>query len=195
MSEDDDFREAMAGVAPLAQSKVAHPKPRPAATPAQIERREAALGVRKPKVDPNYLTLGEVPILHPRETLEWKKDGVQHEVFRKLRAGKYPIEGTLDLHRHTVKEARAALFEFVNLALARGWRTVLVSHGRGERSPTPGRIKSYVAHWLTQIPEVIAFNSAIPPHGGTGTVYVMLKKSAEAREKARELHGQKSSEG
>jgi len=194
MSDDDDFREAMADVAPLAQKKVVHARPRPVATPAQIERREAALGTRKPKVDPNYLSLGEVPILHPRETLEWKKDGVQHEVFRKLRAGKYPIEGTLDLHRHTVKEARAALFAFVNLALGKGWRTVLVSHGRGERNPTPGRIKSYVAHWLTEIPEVIAFHSAIPPHGGTGSVYVMLKKSAAARENARELHGQKSSD-
>jgi DNA-nicking Smr family endonuclease len=171
-----------------------HDRTPPVATPAQIERREAALGERKPKVDPNYLTLGTVPLLHPRETLEWKKDGVQYEVFRKLRAGKYPIDGTLDLHRHTVKEARKALFDFVNLALAKGWRTVLVSHGRGERSPTPGRIKSYVAFWLTQVPEVIAFHSAIPPHGGTGSVYVMLKKSAEAREIARQLHGQKGDE-
>jgi DNA-nicking Smr family endonuclease len=194
MGEDDSFREAMADVAPLAQKRVVHDRVPPVATPAQIERREAALGERKPKVDPNYLTLGTVPLLHPRETLEWKKDGVQHEVFRKLRAGKYPIDGTLDLHRHTVKEARKALFDFVNLALAKGWRTVLVSHGRGERSPTPGRIKSYVAFWLTQIPEVIAFHSAVPAQGGTGTVYVMLKKSAEAREIARQLHGQKGDE-
>jgi DNA-nicking Smr family endonuclease len=192
MGEDDSFREAMQGVAPLAQKKVALDKPRPGITPAQLERREAALGERTPKVDPNYLTLGEVPSLHPRETLEWKKDGVQHEVFRKLRAGKYPIDGELDLHRHTVKEARAALFAFVNRALAKGWRTVLISHGRGERSATPGRIKSYVAFWLSQIPEVIAFHSAIPPHGGTGSVYVMLKKSAEARESAREQHGGKA---
>jgi DNA-nicking Smr family endonuclease len=187
--EDDSFREAMEGVAPLAQKKVAREKPRTEATPAQRERREAALGLRKPAVDPNYLTLAEVPILHPRETLEWKKDGVQHEVFRRLRAGKYPIEGELDLHRHTVKEARVALFAFVNRALAQGWRTVLIAHGRGERSPTPGRIKSYVAFWLGQVPEVIAFHSAIPPQGGTGAVYVMLKKTPEARDKARELHG------
>jgi DNA-nicking Smr family endonuclease len=194
MSEEDSFREAMAGVAPLAQKRVALGKPPPAATPAQLERREAALGNRQPKVDPNYLTLSEVPLLHPRETLEWKKDGVQHEVFRKLKGGRYSIDGTLDLHRHTVREARAAMFDFLNLALARGWRTVLISHGRGERSPTPGRIKSYVAHWLTQVPEVIAFHSAVAREGGTGSVYVMLKKSAEAREAARELHGQKSSE-
>ena len=78
--EDDSFRDAMEGVAPLAQKKVAHEKPRTTATPAQLERREAALGLKKPAVDPNYLTSGEVPMLHPRETLEWKKDGVQHGV-------------------------------------------------------------------------------------------------------------------
>jgi len=104
------------------------------------------------------------------------------------------MEGSLDLHRHTVREAREALFRFVNQALTRGWRTVLVSHGRGERSPTPGRIKSHVAHWLTQIPEVIAFHSAAPRDGGTGAVYVMLKKTAEAREQTREQHGLKSAD-
>jgi DNA-nicking Smr family endonuclease len=191
--EDDSFREAMEGVAPLPQKKIVPAKPRAELTPAQLERREAALGLKKPAVDPNYLTLGEVPMLHPRETLEWKKDGVQHEVFRKLRAGKYPIDGDLDLHRHTVKEARAAVFAFLNHALERGWRTVRILHGRGERSPTPGRIKSYVAFWLGQVPEVIAFNSAIPSHGGTGAVYVLLKKSPEARGKAREQHGGRAS--
>ncbi|MBX3708076.1 MAG: DNA endonuclease SmrA [Pseudomonadales bacterium] len=191
MSEEDSFRDAMADVAPLPQKRVAHAPTPPVASPAQLERREAALGERKPRVDPNYLTLGEVPLLHPREILEWKKDGVQHAVFRRLKAGHYAIEGELDLHRHTVREARVALFEFLNRALGRGWRTVLVSHGRGERSPTPGRIKSYVAHWLTQVPEVIAFHSAIARQGGTGSVYVMLKKSPEARDAARERHGGK----
>lgn len=197
--DGDSFRAAMADVAPLAARVVQRVVPKiagvPEITPAQQERREAALGERKPKVDPNFLTLGEVPALHPRDTLAWKKDGVQYEVFRKLRGGKYPIDGQLDLHRHTVREARSALYGFMGTALARGWRTVLISHGRGENGPTPARIKSYVAFWLSQIPEVIAFHSAAPHHGGTGSVYAMLKKTPEARENARELHGQKGDVG
>lgn len=197
MSDEDLFRDAMSDVEPL-QHKRVDPERGPAAvTPAQLERREAALGnrAREPKTDPNYLTLGEVKLLHPRETLAWKKDGVQHEVFRKLKAGKYPIEARLDLHRLTVKESRAEVFRFIGLALAKGWRTVLISHGRGERSPTPARIKSYVAHWLQQMPDIIAFHSAIQPHGGTGAVYVMVRKSEAARELAREKHGLKSEGG
>jgi DNA-nicking Smr family endonuclease len=191
---DDLFREAMSDVVPLTQKRV-EPEPEPRAlTPAQFERREAAEG-RRPTgevEDPNYFTLGEVNLLHPHDTLDWKKDGVQHEVFSKLKTGRYDIDGRLDLHRHTVREARVALFEFLDLARAKGWRTLLISHGRGERSPTPARIKSYVAHWLGQVPDLVAFHSAARHHGGTGSVYVMMKKSPEAREAAREKHGLKS---
>lgn len=195
--EDGDpeslFREAMSDVVPLNQKRVAPEPERPALTPAQQERRDAAEGrVASSGADPNYLTLGEVAMLHPRDTLAWKKDGVQHDVFKKLKAGRYPVDGQLDLHRHTVREARKAMFDFLALCRRKGWRTVLISHGRGERSPTPARIKSFVAHWLGQVPDVIAYHSAARHQGGTGAVYVMLKKTPEARELARERHGLKS---
>jgi DNA-nicking Smr family endonuclease len=196
--EEDAFREAMSDVAPLKDSPRRAGSERPALdpTPAQLERQRAALGLneRSPAVDPNPLTLGEVRPLDPREILAWKKDGVQHEVFSRLKAGKYDIEGSLDLHRLTVKESRAKVYEFFRLAAAKGWRTLLISHGRGERSSTPARIKSYVAHWLGQLPEVIAFHSAERRHGGTGAVYVLLRKSAAAKELTREQFGHKSSE-
>ena len=198
MSDDrespDLFREAMSDVVPLARKRVEPEQERHDLTPAQIERREAAEG-RRPSAeaeDPNYLTLGEVALVAPRDTLAWKKDGVQNEVFRKLRNGGYVLDGQLDLHRHTVREARKAVFQFFALARRKGWRTLLISHGRGEKSPTPARIKSFVAHWLTQVPDVIAYHSAARQHGGTGAVYVMLKKTAEARETQRERHGLKS---
>jgi DNA-nicking Smr family endonuclease len=186
----DLFREAMSDVVPLAQKRVELKPDRHDVSPAQLERREAAEGRRPSEAeDPNYFTLGEVEMVDPRDTLAWKKDGVQHEVFKKLRTGRYPADGQLDLHRHTVREARKALFEFLARARGKGWRTVLISHGRGERSPTPARIKSFVAHWLTQVPDVVAYHSAARHHGGTGAVYVMLKKTPEAREAQRERHG------
>lgn len=198
MSDDresrDLFREAMSDVVPLAQKRVSPEAETPEATPAQLERQAAAEGRRGEAgdVDPNYLTLGEVALVQPRDTLSWKKDGVQNEVFKRLKSGTYELHGRLDLHRHTVREARQALFGFFELARSKGWRNLLISHGRGERSPTPARIKSYVAHWLSQVPDVIAYHSAARHHGGTGSVYVMMKKSPEAREAARERHGLKS---
>jgi DNA-nicking Smr family endonuclease len=191
--DEDLFRAAVTGVAPLkVPSKPAKPRAEP--TLSQRTRRENAEVDKQPSIDPNYLTLGEVKQLAPHELVSWKKDGVQEGVFKKLRLGQYPLEGRLDLHRKTVKEARVELFDFVRMALAKGWRCVLVNHGRGERSPTPARIKSYTIAWLAQIPEVLAYHHPERRHGGAGAVYVLLRKSAEKREENRERHGQKSSD-
>jgi DNA-nicking Smr family endonuclease len=193
-----DFRDAMSDVMPLKDQKSRHHDDAegrsPDVTAGQRERREAAVGNRDSTVDPNPLTLGEVPAVQPRDMLEWKKDGVQHEVFSRLKSGRYPIEGTLDLHRLTVKEARAEVFRFFSVAEAKGWRSLLIAHGRGELSPTPARLKSYLVFWLRQLPQVIAFHSADRAHGGTGAVFVLLKKSKRAKEEAREAYGLKSEE-
>jgi DNA-nicking Smr family endonuclease len=191
--DEDLFRAAVTGVAPLkVPLKAAQSRAQP--TLSQRTRRKNAEVDKQPSIDPNYLTLGEVKQLAPHELVSWKKDGVQEGVFKKLRLGQYPLEGRLDLHRKTVKEAREELFDFVRMALAKGWRCVLINHGRGERSPTPARIKSYTIAWLAQIPEVLAYHHPERRHGGAGAVYVLLRKSAEKREENRERHGQKSSD-
>lgn len=201
---EDDFRAAMSDVEPLKPrltKKARHRETLLAAekdasreaTTAQIERRQKALGIRPdPNRDPNPLTLEEVAQLAPRDMLAWKKDGVQHQVFSRLQNGHYTIEGSLDLHGMSVREARTAVWKFFRMAVEKRWRTVLIAHGRGERSATPARLKSYVIHWLGQLPQVIAYTSADGRHGGTGAVLVLLKKSAAAREEAREAYGQKS---
>lgn len=192
MDEDDAlFQAEMADVARLRVPRKPG-RPRTPATLAQRARRENAESERRETADPNYLTLGEVKLLAPHDLVSWKKDGVQEGVFKKLRLGKYQLDGKLDLHRKTVKEARAALFEFIHVALAKGWRCVSINHGRGENSPTPARIKSYTIAWLAQIPEVLAYHHPERRHGGAGAVFVLLRKSAALREENRERHGQKS---
>ena len=44
-------------------------------------------------------------------------------------------------------------------------------------------MKSYVAFWLQQINEVLCVHSAQAFHGGSGAVYVMLKKNEEKKKK------------
>lgn len=201
--EDDDFRAAMSDVAPLdprleravrareleLEEKRALPHE---VSASQLERQKAALGLGPSAADDNPLSLGEVPEVGPREVVEWKKEGVQQQVFARLRNGHYPVQGSLDLHRLSVREARQAVHRFLKLAEAKRWRTVLIAHGRGEKSPTPARLKSYVVHWLGQLPAVIAYSSAERRLGGTGATLVMLRKSALAREEARETFGLKS---
>jgi DNA-nicking Smr family endonuclease len=187
--DEDLFAREMRDVVPLPPDGRATPRPMPQApTPAQLARRRAA---QAEQGDPNPLTLGEVRAVGPWDELAWKRDGVQEGVYRKLRLGRYAVDAVLDLHRRTVREAREELWRFVEDARGHGLRTILISHGRGDRSETPGRIKSYVAHWLAELPGVLAFHSAQRHHGGYGATYVLLRKSAERRRENRERHARR----
>lgn len=190
--EEDLFAQAMQDVAPLSKGRQQERRSAREVTEAHLKRRDAALGVNDDRVDPNFLTLADVPLRQPLEYLEWKKDGVQNAVFDRLRRGGYDIEASLDLHRKTVKEARLLVFNFLQVASAKGQRSLLMSPGKGEISKTPGRLKSYLAFWLEQHPEVIAFCSAQRKHGGVGAAYVLVRKSPESKELNREQHGMKS---
>jgi DNA-nicking Smr family endonuclease len=194
--DKDLFERAMSDVAPLPERQRKRDGSRPsdnedtaARARAKVKQRAAAMSDSRVAEDANCFTLGEVPQLQPHDVLAWKQPGVQEGVYRKLRLGKYAPEATLDLHRHSVREARAALLGFLQQSQRVNRRTLLISHGRGVHGATPARLKSYVAHWLRQCPEVIAMHSAQQRHGGTGSVYALLRKSPEDKEINRERHG------
>ena len=79
--EDTLFAAAMQDVEPLSKGRPQQLKTAREVTEAHLARRDAALGINDNSVDPNFLTLGEVPARQPLEYLEWKKDGVQRAVF------------------------------------------------------------------------------------------------------------------
>ena len=187
---DDDFRQAMEGVTPLRQRNTVSQSRAGTPSEQQLKAREHALGIKPPPV-PGELTLGEVPLVEPRAFLEWKKEGVQDLVIERLRKGRYEVADQLDLHGERIKPARRMVHDFLTQAHHRGHRCVLITHGRGEKSATPARMKSYVASWLEAHPLTNAFVSATRQHGGTGSVFVLLKKSPEAKETNRQLHGGK----
>lgn len=190
--DDDLFRQAMQDVKPLQkplQKTVPLPdRGRTAPTEAQLRARSAALGEKKPE-PPDYLTLAEVPAVGPRDFLQWRREGVQELVTDRLRKGHYAPADSLDLHGEKVKRAREMVHNFLVECHRRGHRCVRIVHGRGEQSPEPARLKRYVNAWLQVHPLVNAFVSATPPLGGTGAVFVLLRKSKEARDLNRELHG------
>jgi DNA-nicking Smr family endonuclease len=188
LSDEDLFMRAMRDVAPVDKGRRQVQKAETAPTPGQRQRREDAEGAHRDVIDPNFLTLGEVEQVEPLAQIAWKKDGVQHAVFRKLQSGGYPIEAALDLHRKTVKEARVLVFNFIASMGARDQRSGLISPGKGEFSSTPGRLKSYTSHWLCEHPEVIAYCSAQKHHGGVGSVYLLVRKSQTSSELNREAH-------
>ncbi|WP_417688179.1 DNA endonuclease SmrA [Pseudidiomarina sp.] len=187
-SADDfaEFRQQMADVKPIDNDDVI-PVQKAKPTAAQEARRRAA--ERQLEDDINYLSMEFVDLVEPEELVEYRRDGVQHGVFKRLKRGDYGIEASLDLHHHSLRQAREALFDFIQLCHRRGVRSAIVVHGMGRHSkPHPALLKSYVVKWLKQLEPVMAFNSAQRQHGGAGSVYVMLRKNAEQKHENRERH-------
>ena len=111
------------------------------------------------------------------DELMFFRPGVQKQTLRKLRRGQYVIERELDLHGHTVAEAKPVLNQFLTLASQNGKRCLRIIHGKGHgsKNKTPV-IKNKLNAWLQQDDRILAFCSAKPTDGGTGAVYVLIKK-------------------
>ncbi len=135
------------------------------------------------------LTTGPIDLLHPLDPVEWKRDGVQEGVYRNLRLGKYQVDARLDLIRKSIPQCRDELLAFIQTCMRYDIRTLLVNHGRSKDAQGMGnRQKSYLNLWLQQLPEVMAFHSAQPQHGGIGAIYVLLSKSEQKRLENWEQH-------
>lgn len=177
------FLAEMSGIAPLTQNSVRQPREVPHAD-ALLARRSAA--EQESDLDPDFLSMEYVELRDPHDILEFKRDGVQEGVYKKLRLGRYELQASLDLHRHTLKQAKAALLEFLRDCRECEVRSVLIRHGKGERSNPKALLKSYVSEWLRQWPEVLAYHSAQRMHGGSGALYVLLRKSERQKQETRE---------
>ncbi|MCB1699349.1 MAG: DNA endonuclease SmrA [Pseudomonadales bacterium] len=187
--EDKTFIDEMADVVPLKRApRVAvRTGSATARDSSQEHRRQAAVQV--PQRDRNILTDGGIAPLDAWYVLEFKRPGVQNGVFRRLRQGRYESEARLDLHRMTAAGARRELFEFIEESYRLGLRTVLIIHGKGQTRAEQERssiLKGCADQWLRELDIVQAFHSAQPQHGGTGAVYVLLRKSEDKKRENRE---------
>lgn len=190
MSNDDDkvFLDEMSDVVPLKREPRVELRNRGRSDKdSSLDQRRLAAVQGKEK-DRNSLTEGVAAPLDSWFVLEFKRPGVQNGVFRKLKQGRYEAEARLDLHRMTAEIARRETFDFVQECYRLGLRSVMIIHGKGESGAEKERssiLKGCVDHWLRQLEIVQAFNSAQPRHGGTGAVYVLLRKSEEKKRENR----------
>lgn len=176
MSDEHDedirlFHEAVGPVRRLEVDRAAPQRPRPSPKPRQLIADERRVLVDMLSED---FDGGE---LQPGDALEYCRPGVQRSVFRKLRRGEYRLTSELDLHGASVSHARQALHRFLREARRNHERCVRIIHGKGHGSSGRGPVlKAMVNQWLRQRDEVLAFCSARPADGGTGAVYVLLRR-------------------
>lgn len=174
--DQNDFQKEMFDVKPISQDKVRETRTNSSSINSQYRKKVAQSFAPK---DQNFLTEGDVEPVDPQDVLSYKQAGIQPGVFKKLKQNKYHFDYHLDLHRKTVAEARQEVYLLLKSAMHYNYRSLLITHGKGIKSTPPAKLKSYLNHWLKQVDIVLAFHSAQPRHGGTGSVYVLLKKPPE----------------
>ena len=170
-TDEELFRQQMQDVRPISQDKISPYREQQPARPIMREEDEKQVlkDMLSDPVDFDTLETGE--------ELLFCRSGVQHNLMRKLRRGQISIEAELDLHRMTSDQARQATAQFLTDILASGKRCVRLIHGKGKGSFNKMPVlKHKLNHWLRQRDEVLAFCSARKVDGGTGAVYVLLKK-------------------
>jgi DNA-nicking Smr family endonuclease len=180
LDEDERlFHEAMADVAPLGD------EPNRFVTLPNTDRRPA-----HPAPDDELETLARLTdlvsgsavldITFSDEFIEGTVQGLDPGLMRRLKRGEFPLQNYIDLHGLTRQEAQEKVTDFILESYRAGLRCVLVVHGRGHNSENHLPIlKERLPHWLTRGPArkiVLAFSTARPYDGGTGALYILLRK-------------------
>jgi DNA-nicking Smr family endonuclease len=207
-AEDEALWHAVAGsIEPLARKRSRVPDVEPMATgPVGRESRggsdkasgaakrgagSRAEGSGKPHPSPTPAHKPVAPV--PRPTAPPLAE-FERRKARRIAAGHTDIQARIDLHGLRQSEAHHRLTAFVHRAAANGLSTVLVITGKGGRRTASnaddfdgygardeGVLRRAVPMWLAE-PElralVVSYTSASPRHGGTGALYVHLRRKS-----------------
>jgi DNA-nicking Smr family endonuclease len=143
-------------------------------------------------VEPDYLKdflegKIEFALEYSEEFFEGHVMGLDPLVAAKLRAGQYSPEANIDLHGQNAEQAQETLINFIRQAYNKSQRFLVVVTGRGKNSPGGlGILRKNMQEWLTQNPlkrVVLAFCTAQPKDGGTGAVYILLRRFKKSKGK------------
>ena len=186
LQDQDDleaFTTAMADVTPLnkdARGRVAKP-PKPALLSAEPSEDEVSLKALQDLVAGR----SAFTIEHTAEYVEGVAPGVDSHLAQRLHHGDFSIQDQLDLHGHTVDEAKETLDHFLTQSYLSGRRCLRLIHGRGLNSPDKQAVLKDAVHtWLSHgrlSRMVLAFVTARPNAGGAGAVYVLLRRVPPSR--------------
>lgn len=108
------------------------------------------------------------------------------KAHKRLVRGRMDPEARIDLHGMTLAQAHASLTSFILASRATGRRLVLVITGKGKARddggpipPQTGLLRRQVPLWLREPPlagSVLEISEAHRKHGGSGALYVYLKR-------------------
>jgi len=142
----------------------------------------------KPAKTPAPALTSPAPVLPPLPTQKpalLPLAPVERKTLQALRRGRKEVDSVIDLHGMRQEEAHFALLRFLHQAQTSGYGLVLVITGKGGAAVSTGLfeergvLRRMVPHWL-RLPDlrhlVIGFEEASPQHGGSGALYVRLRR-------------------
>lgn len=166
--DSDIFRQYMKGTKPL------HSDQR---VPENTTHKPRPKSRRHPQLGEPFTPLQFNADIDANRSLFFHRGGLQQSKLKQLKRGLIPIDARLDLHGQTLASAEKSLLHFIEQAQTSDAHCVLIIHGRGLGSEQGKPVlKQAVNQWLRQLDQVLAFTSAIPAHGGHGSVYVVLRR-------------------
>jgi DNA-nicking Smr family endonuclease len=113
---------------------------------------------------------------------------LEERTRQRLSRGRLDVDARIDLHGMRQEQAHRRLLAFLDSARAEGAKIVLVITGKGKPaaepddfgfSDRPGILRRAVPLWLADPglrSVVLGFEEAGPTHGGSGALYVRLRK-------------------
>ena len=172
LSSDEDsqlFRESIGPIKRLSNTQrhsfENKPKPKPV---------KKGLISKETKSGPFFQQTNDI---QSNDYLFFSREGIQHKTIKKLKRGGIGIDEKVDLHGLNQQDAQHLLDEFLAEQFVQRHRCILVVHGKGTGSLNNRPVlKNLTSNILKNEPSVLAFVSAQPRDGGTGALYVLLKK-------------------
>jgi len=167
IGDDALWRSVTADITPIVGRNPppmrSEPKPRNEHPSAPLPRAAPAVPPKSavPRPKPLPLAAGSAPDID-RRTAE------------RLRRGQMPIDMRLDLHGMTREEAHGRLAAAIDVAWRDGRRVILIITGKGQ-----GILQQSVPRWLNEGDtrrRILTFSHAQPKDGGSGALYVLLKR-------------------
>lgn len=146
----------------------------------KIEEKTPQIPIKTPKNAPK-----EIKEDHSRQD----HSNIDRKTWQKFKKGQISIDGRLDLHGLTLKQAQIKVENFILDSVQQHKRCLLIITGKGIKrfdtgdntfdQPQRGVIKENFPYWLDTAPlkhKVLKYTPAAIKDGGSGAYYVYLKK-------------------
>ncbi|MFV0625938.1 MAG: Smr/MutS family protein [Alphaproteobacteria bacterium] len=142
---------------------------------------------KKPIIINNDITYFQIEANKNLDDLEiGSTDNIDRSTAKKFSRHEFRVEGELDLHGYTESKAFDAVTNFIKKSYIQEKRCVIIITGKGLRKEeddifsSRGVLKDKVPHWLNSEdlrPFILSIKHPSPSLGGTGALYVLLKRN------------------